>query len=111
MTAAPPVCHPERSEGSLKLPAGWRWTTVGEITASMKNGVYKQRDAYVDGGFACLRMYNIDEGRIVWRDIKRMKLTKEETCEYGLLPGDILVNRVNSRELVGKAAVIVSPVL
>ena len=35
-----------------------------------------------------------------------MNLTKEEISEYKLLPGDILVNRVNSRELVGKAACI-----
>ena len=35
-----------------------------------------------------------------------MNLTKDEIKEYGLLPGDILVNRVNSRELVGKAATI-----
>jgi type I restriction enzyme S subunit len=42
----------------------------------------------------------------VWRDIKRMRLSEKELGEYELLPGDLLVNRVNSRELVGKAAVI-----
>jgi type I restriction enzyme S subunit len=35
-----------------------------------------------------------------------MKLSAEEIKEYQLLPGDLLVNRVNSRELVGKAAPI-----
>src|SRR3989304_8259453 len=35
-----------------------------------------------------------------------MNLSPEEVEEYQLLPGDILVNRVNSRELVGKAAPI-----
>ncbi|WP_233254960.1 restriction endonuclease subunit S [Limnohabitans sp. T6-5] len=51
-------------------------------------------------------MYNIEAGSIVWRDIKRMKVTPAEQVDYGLLEGDLLVNRVNSRELVGKAAVI-----
>ncbi|WP_143434357.1 restriction endonuclease subunit S [Hydrogenophaga sp. H7] len=51
-------------------------------------------------------MYNIEAGSIVWRDIKRMKVTPTEQADYGLLEGDLLVNRVNSRELVGKAAVI-----
>jgi type I restriction enzyme S subunit len=51
-------------------------------------------------------MYNIGDGKLVWRDIKRMRLSKDEITEYRLLPGDLLVNRVNSRELVGKAAVI-----
>ena len=35
-----------------------------------------------------------------------MRLTKIEIEEYGLKPNDILINRVNSRELVGKAAII-----
>jgi len=50
-------------------------------------------------------MYNIEAGKIVWKDIMLMRLSEKEIEEYGLLPGDILVNRVNSRELVGKAAV------
>jgi type I restriction enzyme S subunit len=72
----------------------------------MKNGIYKPASAYAEDGFACLRMYNIGDGKLVWRDIKRMRLSKDELAEYRLLPGDLLVNRVNSRELVGKAAVI-----
>jgi type I restriction enzyme S subunit len=85
-----------------------RWVTVGDVTESMKNGVYKPAEYYADDGIACLRMYNIEDGAIVWKDIKRMKLTEEEVETYRLLPGDILVNRVNSRELVGKTAVIPS---
>jgi type I restriction enzyme S subunit len=60
---------------------------------------------YSEDGIASLRMYNIENGRIVWKDIRRVKLTPEEISEYQLKPGDILVNRVNSRELVGKSAV------
>jgi type I restriction enzyme S subunit len=51
-------------------------------------------------------MYNIEDGKIVWKNIKRMTLTRSEVEEYRLSPGDLLVNRVNSRELVGKAAPI-----
>jgi type I restriction enzyme S subunit len=50
-------------------------------------------------------MYNIDAGRIIWKNIKRMFLTSDEVKEYQLAPDDLLVNRVNSRELVGKTAV------
>jgi len=89
-----------------ELPAGWRWTTISAIAKSMKNGVYKPPDSYADDGIACLRMYNIDQGAIVWKDIKRLRLSAEEFAMYELLPGDVLVNRVNSRELVGKSAVI-----
>ena len=79
---------------------------LGEVAESMKNGIYKPASEYGDDGIPCLRMYNIDAGGIVWRDIKRMRVTEAERVDYGLLDGDLLVNRVNSRELVGKTAVI-----
>ncbi|MGB4359147.1 MAG: hypothetical protein WBJ19_01895, partial [Rhodoferax sp.] len=68
--------------------------------------MYKPASEYGDDGIPCLRMYNIDAGGIVWRDIKRMRVTDAERIDYGLLEGDLLVNRVNSRELVGKTALI-----
>lgn len=83
-----------------------REARLGDVVASMKNGIYKPASEYADDGVPCLRMYNIEAGSIVWRDIKRMKVTPTEQADYGLLEGDLLVNRVNSRELVGKAAVI-----
>jgi type I restriction enzyme S subunit len=99
---------PEETKEGGELPEGWRWVTLGDVAESMKNGIYKPASFYAEDGLACLRMYNIGEGRIVWRDIKRMRLSEEEICEYELLPGDLLVNRVNSRELVGKAVAIPS---
>lgn len=79
---------------------------LGEHIESMKNGIYKPKEFYSDDGIACLRMYNIQNGKIDWFDIKRMNLNEEEIKEYELIVGDLLVNRVNSRELVGKAALI-----
>ncbi|MDP2219566.1 MAG: restriction endonuclease subunit S [Hydrogenophaga sp.] len=83
-----------------------REARLGDVVASMKNGMYKPASEYADDGVPCLRMYNIDAGSIVWRDIKRMKVSPQEYADFGLREGDLLVNRVNSRELVGKAAVI-----
>lgn len=88
------------------LPKGWAWTTISGLCPSMKNGIYKEKGFYAGTGTPCLRMYNIDDGRLIWRDLKYMALTSEEIQEYGLSSGDILVNRVNSRELVGKACLI-----
>jgi type I restriction enzyme S subunit len=79
---------------------------LGDVTESMKNGLYKPASEYGDDGVPCLRMYNIDAGQIVWRDIKRMRVSASELEDYGLIDGDLLVNRVNSRELVGKTALI-----
>ncbi|WP_297900594.1 restriction endonuclease subunit S [Metallibacterium sp.] len=80
--------------------------TLGDVIASMKNGIYKPASEYAEDGIPCLRMYNIDAGQLVWRDIKRMRVSDDELAEFGLREGDLLVNRVNSRELVGKSTCI-----
>ncbi len=89
-----------------ELPEGWCWATVDQVTASMANGIYKPAKFYSDNGIPCLRMYNIVDGELVLRDLKRMVLSEDELNRYGLKSGDLLINRVNSRELVGKAAAI-----
>ena len=48
----------------------------------MQNGIYKPSQFYSNDGIACLRMYNIENGSIVWKDIKRMNLTQEEIQNY-----------------------------
>ena len=83
-----------------------REARLGDVVESMKNGIYKPASEYADDGMPCLRMYNIDAGSIVWRDVKRMRISDREFADYGLQEGDLLVNRVNSRELVGKAAYV-----
>lgn len=90
------------------IPTEWKWTSLGSLMESMKNGIYKPKKFYSNDGIACLRMYNINNGKIVWKDIKRMILTEDEFNKFLLKPDDILINRVNSRELVGKSAVIPS---
>jgi type I restriction enzyme, S subunit len=101
----PPLTEKELAE-LPELPEGWGWVKIAEISESMKNGIYKPKEFYAEPGVPCLRMYNIENGKIVWVDVKRMILSENEIKEYELNPGDLLVNRVNSRELVGKTALI-----
>jgi type I restriction enzyme S subunit len=37
---------------------------LGDVVETMKNGLYKPASEYGDDGIPCLRMYNIDAGRI-----------------------------------------------
>jgi type I restriction enzyme S subunit len=98
--------NPGSDNYAKNLPPGWKWVALGELSESMKNGIYKPASFYSDNGIACLRMYNIQNGKIDWVNIKRMNISEKEIKEYELLKGDILVNRVNSKELVGKSALI-----
>ena len=84
---------------------GWQITELGQVIREMRNGIYKPKQFY-GGGYPSLRMYNIQDRQIVMENVKYLKVTEDELETYGLKPGDILVNRVNSKELVGKAALV-----
>lgn len=86
------------------MPENWAWTTLNKITLDFKNGLYKSAEFYSEKGTPCLRMYNIDKNELNFSNMHYMNLTSTEIEEYGLKYGDILINRVNSKELVGKCA-------
>lgn len=56
-------------------------------------------------GTPILRMGNLQNGRLDPRDLKYLHLSEKERAKLLLTQGDILVNRTNSAELVGKCAV------
>jgi len=89
------------------LPDGWRWVRLEEILLDARNGLYKP-DEYYGSGVPILKMYNIGRlnGRWDLGRIDRVQLSPSEENDYRLAIGDILLNRVNSRELVGKCAVV-----
>ena len=91
---------------NIIIPHEWHWLNIELLSTSLKNGIYKQKKFYVENGIPCLRMYNINNWKLIWKNIKRLQLTSTEISEYKLEFNDILINRVNSRELVGKSALI-----
>jgi type I restriction enzyme, S subunit len=93
-------------EISFDIPDSWQWVRLGDLAVSMTNGIYKPDTFYSESGVGCLRMYNINNGKINFKNLKRISIDENELTQYRLCEGDLLVNRVNSRELVGKAAVI-----
>jgi len=89
-----------------ELPLSWQWVRLRELSSSMTNGLYKPARFYSDKGIASIRMFNIQDGQLLLNHLKRVEVTEEEYSTYQLSWGDIIVNRVNSRELVGKAAIV-----
>lgn len=96
-------------EKPFDLPLGWEWCRLGEIINSANNGLYKQESFYKEDGVPSLRMFNIQQGEITLEKVRRVALTNEELSKYELQHFDLLFNRVNSRELVGKTAIIRNP--
>ncbi len=94
------------AEKPFDLPDSWEWTPFGTLIQSFANGLYKPSKYYTDDGCISLRMYNIQQGKIVFDDARRVEVTSEELETYKLEANDLLINRVNSKELVGKTAII-----
>ena len=87
------------------LPNGWAWIRLGELFwLSPKNGVYKPSTSYGNGA-SIIRIDDFYEGKLSKRTgFKRLELTSEELQQYEVSSGDILINRVNSLEYLGKCA-------
>ena len=56
-------------------------------------------------GVPILRMNNIQDDGWDFDSLKYVELSARQLATYRLVPGDILINRTNSKELVGKCAV------
>ena len=86
----------------------WPVVRFGDLVESAKIGVVRAAaDLSQDGSIAYLRMDAIqDAGVLHLNALRRTEATERERREYSLRPGDLLFNTRNSRELVGKSAVL-----
>ena len=83
-------------------PMGWRVAALSDICVSVQYGTSKKANDYTEG-IPVLRMGNVTYfGNLDCADLKRVELDDRDFCKYSLRVGDILFNRTNSRDLVGK---------
>ncbi|MEI6827379.1 MAG: restriction endonuclease subunit S [Desulfuromonadales bacterium] len=85
-------------------PKGWEVVTVRDLVTEVKYGTSDK--ASYEGKYPILRMNNITYlGGWNFTDLKRIDIPEKELSKYLVRKGDILFNRTNSKELVGKTAV------
>ncbi len=83
---------------------GWKIGTIRDLVEDVKYGSSSKAGAV--GKYPMLRMNNITyEGTWNLSDLKYVDLEENELPKYLARKGDILFNRTNSKELVGKSAV------
>jgi len=87
-----------------ELPEGWVWARVEQMAESVRYGSSAKTSADTDG-VPVLRMGNISNGTLDLADLKYLAVDHQEFPELLLQNGDLLFNRTNSPELVGKSAV------
>jgi type I restriction enzyme S subunit len=77
---------------------------LDSILETVQYGTSEKANSTADG-IPVIRMNNIVEGLLDLSKLKHVKLSKKEQDSLLLKDGDILFNRTNSKELVGKCAV------
>ena len=87
-----------------ELPEGWVWATVGQLSARIQYGTSSKASSD-PAGILVLRMGNIQDGNLDFTDLKYLPARDSEVQKTLLAHGDLLFNRTNSAELVGKSAV------
>ena len=86
------------------LPSGWCWVRVGDISKQSQCGTSEK--ANLDSsGIPVLRMGNIQNGQLDFDNLKYLPAELPELENLILEDGDLIFNRTNSAELVGKTAV------
>lgn len=85
-------------------PKGWLICKIGDLLESASYGTSEKSSS--EGQFPVLRMNNITRlGDIDLTDLKYMDLAESEYERYLVRSGDVLFNRTNSADLVGKTAI------
>ena len=93
----------DKSEAPFEIPANWEWVRLGDVASDFQYGSAEK--SQVEGKVAVLRMGNINrQGQIDYGDLVYTS-NDAEIAKYLLNKNDVLFNRTNSPEWVGKTAI------
>jgi type I restriction enzyme S subunit len=85
------------------LPKGWKLLPVGRVLVDSQYGT---NAVSVDvGNTAVVGMKDIQEGKVLTANLVFANFSGKERTKYLLAKGDILINRTNSFDLVGKVGI------
>ena len=92
----------------VQNPKGWKIVKIGDVATDVRYGTSKPA---IDGGkYPYLRMNNLtSDGHLDLKDLKYIDIPDDEIEKCVVRKGDVLFNRTNSIELVGKTAVFDLP--
>lgn len=86
----------------FEIPDNWQWCRLGNVTPDFQYGTSEKSSS--KGVIAVLRMGNLNAGEIDYSDLVYSS-RQSDIEKYLLLNGDLLFNRTNSAEHVGKVSI------
>jgi type I restriction enzyme S subunit len=99
-----PLAPIQDADVPFELPRGWSWVRIGSAVLFTQYGT-SQKAAASASGVPVLTMGNIQSGTVVPDSPKRIPEESEELPALYLKKFDLLYNRTNSAELVGKTGI------
>jgi len=84
------------------VPEHWEVVRLGEVLKRTQYGISRRGER--EGRFPILRMNNLVDGKIDTSSLQYVDLNAQEFVKFQLRKGDVLFNRTNSIDLVGKTA-------
>lgn len=84
------------------IPEDWAVSPLGRLVTSVEYGSSAKSSS--KGSMPVLRMGNLQGGKIDWSDLVYTD-DEREIAKYALCSGDVLFNRTNTIDLVGKTSI------
>jgi len=86
-----------------KIPYEWEIQKLDSLLELCQYGLSIKMDS--SGEYPIIKMDSIKNGRVIHENLRYVNLNRNEFQKYKLKKGDILFNRTNSYELVGRTGV------
>ncbi|MGC2519695.1 MAG: restriction endonuclease subunit S [Burkholderiales bacterium] len=96
----PPV---EANEMPFEIPPGWAWARLIDVSAKIHYGYTASANPRTDG-VRLLRITDIQNNRVNWSSVPGCEITTDQTGQYLLAVGDILIARTGGT--IGKSFLV-----
>lgn len=98
------VSSPRTNEIPFPLPKHWNWVKLDQLSKLIEYGTSKKAHEEAHG-VPILRMGNIQDGRLIYSNLKYIDQNIGDLPKLYLKKHDLIFNRTNSFELVGKLGI------
>ncbi|MCO5763039.1 MAG: restriction endonuclease subunit S [Chromatiaceae bacterium] len=95
--------EPQKQTEIGPVPESWEVVELGELLSTAQYGMSVKGNP--EGNYPILRMTNQVNGRIVASNLQFVEIKDSEFQKFKVERGDILFNRTNSLDLVGRTAI------
>ena len=103
-----PLAEITETELPFGIPNNWAWSRIGELALNTEYGL-SEKTSDLQDGVPVLKMGDIQSGQVVLGGQMKVSKATEGLPELFLEPEDLLYNRTNSAELVGKTGLFLGP--